>query len=333
MKYTKFINKNKNKILVISLISVIFISLAIYIFRPDLFNLKEKFSQVQDQVEKVQVQVQDLVKDLVQIPKDPTKDPAKDHIQDPTQDPTIQSIRICICMSATPNIYSYSKLSEYINRKYAEKHGYTFVMFYDTMTDRAPQWCKIQVLNKLLDTDMYDYIFWIDADAFFNNFDIGIQKIISDSKKDLIICDDIANSGRKDTLNSGTFIVKTTDWSKDFFKKLWSYKGPYLYKYFHEQTMMEQYLDKDHMDVRPAKEFNTEIGVQLKNNTLKDNYVIHLMAMTADFRVKYMSEWIKNHKDILEPDLKDTRKDLKDPKLGPKDLKIGPKSDPKDLKK
>ena len=35
------------------------------------------------------------------------------------------------------------------------------------MHDRAPQWCKIACINKLLNHSLthYDYIFWIDADA------------------------------------------------------------------------------------------------------------------------------------------------------------------------
>lgn len=206
--------------------------------------------------------------------------------------------KICICMNHTPNIFSYSKLAEKINREYANAHNYDFQIFEYNMSDRAPQWCKIQVINELLATNKYSYLFWIDADAFFNKHEIPLEEFITPGKN-IIVCDDIVNSGKPDTLNSGTFFVKCNKWSKKFFKQLWDYKGEYLYKYFHEQTILEHYLKNNLMNARkyikvePATLFNTEITVQLKDNSIHDNFIIHLMAMPADFREKFMKKWLE----------------------------------------
>lgn len=213
-------------------------------------------------------------------------------------------MKICICMSQTDNIKEYSSLTEKINKKYAKLHNYDFKMLNHIMTDRSPQWCKVKVVNECLEYN-YDYLFWIDADAFFNKHTIKLEEIINqDLDKNIIICDDIANSGRNNTLNSGTFFVKCNDWSKQFFKTLWEYDGNYKYDYFHEQTMIEKYLDDNFMDsqryisVRPAREFNTEINVQLNDNSIYDNFVIHLMGHTKDFRVQFINNWLQNNYEL-----------------------------------
>ncbi len=208
-------------------------------------------------------------------------------------------MKICICMSYTDNIKEYSLLTEKINREYANYHNYDFKVFHEVMIDRAPQWCKIKVVNELLKLDKYDYLFWIDADAFFNKKEQKLETIINDDLdngvNDVIICDDIMNSGKENTLNSGTFFVKCTDWSKDFFTMLWAYSGKYSYEYFHEQTMIENYIKdnimnaKEHISIKPCRLFNTEINVQLNDGSIYDNFIIHLMVMPTDFRVNFIN--------------------------------------------
>lgn len=211
--------------------------------------------------------------------------------------------KICICMSHTENIYEYSKLTERINKEYAIKHGYDFQIFNLEMKDRAPQWCKIDVINRLLDENdinKYEYLFWIDADAFFNKHDVRLETFITDSEKNIIICDDVPNSGKENTINTGTFFVKCNDWSKKFFKDLWNYDGEYLYKHFHEQTMIEHSINdnimdaKKYIEVKPASTFNSDIN-QIYDGSVKDTFLIHLMALSSEFRVEYINNWMKEN--------------------------------------
>ena len=215
---------------------------------------------------------------------------------------TSPSRKVCICMSANDAIKDYATLSEQINRRYANKHGYDFEMFDVTPTGRAPQWCKIQVVNDLLSRDKYDYIFWIDADAYFNKQDIPLDDIISQHPdKDVILCEDNINSGKSNTVNSGTFFVKCSPWSKAFFEHVWNYEGIYRQAHFHEQTVIEQYINQDimeskqHIIVKPCKTFNSIINVQIADGTLKDNFIIHLMAMKKEDRIEYMTEWLNSN--------------------------------------
>jgi len=211
--------------------------------------------------------------------------------------------KICIVMSHTENIYSYSKIAEYINKLYAYKHGYDFKIFNLVMKDRAPQWCKIDAINRVLNDQQskYDYLFWIDADAFFNNHNIPLDAFITDSNKNIIICDDIPNSTRPNTVNTGTFFVKCTEWSRDFFNQIWKYDGEYLYKHFHEQTIIDMCILQNFINIKekiivyPTNTFNSTFGKLWDKNYIRDNFILHIMAQSSDTRRAYMNEWlIKN---------------------------------------
>ena len=213
-------------------------------------------------------------------------------------------------MSYTENIKSYSDISRKINEIYANKYNYDIKIFNEIMTDRAPQWCKIKVIEKILNENDYKYIFWIDSDAFFNDHNIKIQDIIGNNiDKDVIICDDYVNSGIDSEIkvNTGTIIIKCTPWSKKFFNLLWNYKGIYLYTHFHEQKVLEEFIKKNVMNckqkilIRPCVEFNSEINHQINNNTLENNYVIHLMTLDTETRISYMKDWfIRNNLNSYE---------------------------------
>lgn len=209
--------------------------------------------------------------------------------------------RICICMNHTPEIYAYSKITEKINRAYARQNGYDFKIFNIKPTDRAPQWCKIEVINQLLENPKYDYLFWIDADAFFNKFDTRIEHIINQvPDKHLCVCDDIKNSGKPDTINTGTLLVKNSDWSKKFFKQVWNYDGQYRYDYFHEQTVIQNQVKSNSKEIQvfPATDFNTAVH-EIGQPIIYDRFVIHLMGSPKEFRVDFLSKWLEKNPDKI----------------------------------
>ena len=212
-------------------------------------------------------------------------------------------LKICVCMSHTENIYEYSKLTERINRAYCKKHGYDFEIFNVTPTDRAAQWCKVEVVQRLLGRDEYDYIFWIDADAFFSQQTIDLESRISDYTKDIIICSDDSNSGRIGSINTGTFFIKCTEWSKNFCKEWYEYTGKYLKEHYHEQSVLEYRInDKEfdrHVEIHPERHFNASI-TDFYNGTMSRHFVTHLMALDTKTRVNYITKWINENKFLLD---------------------------------
>lgn len=223
--------------------------------------------------------------------------------------PNIQ-YKICICMSYTDNIKEYARLSEQINKRYAMRHGYSFYVGNEDVAPykKAPQWSKILVLKKMLeDPNMMDvdYFFWIDADAIFHRQHIPIEHFIKKNPlADIIICDDIQNSNRMNSINTGTMIIRNSNWNRNFFRQLWNYNGPLNWDPFHEQTVMEHFMntDKDitpHITVLPGTAFNSYFEQLLTPKDLdkmvENNFVIHLMATEPSYRRDFLSVWLKKY--------------------------------------
>lgn len=57
-------------------------------------------------------------------------------------------------------------------RRYAERHGYEFIVGTGDAQGRPPAWAKVPLLRRLLDT--YDTVLWIDADAVILNGETDI---------------------------------------------------------------------------------------------------------------------------------------------------------------
>ena len=80
-------------------------------------------------------------------------------------------------------------ISKKINKEYCKYNNYNF-SYYDkipsNMKNRHPAWCKIYYLVEKMKDKKYDYIMWIDGDAFFCNKNVKIEKWIKNNS-DIII--------------------------------------------------------------------------------------------------------------------------------------------------
>lgn len=210
---------------------------------------------------------------------------------------------ICIVMAGDSGTVAYRNLSQEINQRYAQKHGYHFLYREnEALTDRAPQWIKIAVLIQLLSEKLpYTHFFWIDDDAFFNHHDLDLERFLRKyPDKKIILCSDDKNSGRKGSINTGTMFVENHPWCQSFLQNVWNYPSTHhLYQCCHEQTTMERLLQRqpslwEHIAVEPETSFNSYYG-QIQNQSLHYNFVIHLMATSPSFRFQYMRKWLSKH--------------------------------------
>jgi hypothetical protein len=117
-------------------------------------------------------------------------------------------------------------------RFYAAVHGYNFEIFKEEeFFGRHPQWAKIGLINAELNKNEFEWILWVDADAFF----ITAEKdILSETNlNDLNLVNHQALTdipigslpGVKLTVerpNTGVMLIKNSDWSKDFFDNAWN---------------------------------------------------------------------------------------------------------------
>ena len=103
-------------------------------------------------------------------------------------------------------------------KKYCEKWGYDFVFESENKTTISPYWYKIFLVNNLLKTDKYDYVFWMDSDTIINNFNIDLgEDILNKYDSDIFIASD---NIRYDVTNAGLFIVRNSQTGKKFVEDL-----------------------------------------------------------------------------------------------------------------
>ena len=151
---------------------------------------------------------------------------------------------ICVITFYTSN-YTIGRYTSVINDAYCKKNGYDFYLFTkipNRLKNRHPAWCKFYYLGKVISLKKYDYVMWIDADAFFCNDKIRIEKWITDEEKNFFICRDASYAYdkymfQKELVNTGVMIFKNTKWSEDLLHYLLINKD---FKNFYNQFPWDQ---------------------------------------------------------------------------------------------
>lgn len=103
----------------------------------------------------------------------------------------------------------------HVNHKYyASKHNYHYI-FDISPTLNSPFKNKIEKILELL--DLFEWVFWIDDDAFFLQYDKPLDQFIKGKEQyDLIFCKSPINEGNWTYLSSGNFFLKNTPKVKEF---------------------------------------------------------------------------------------------------------------------
>lgn len=217
-----------------------------------------------------------------------------------------QGKNVAIVTMYDNKIANYAHLSALINSMYAAKHGYEMVTIRKRISDRAPQWDKVLAVKEVMAQDTHEYIMWIDADAIFNDFDTDlVEKIIKPSmsdETDIIICDDTCNKPKelRDGSffpNTGTFVFRNSDWSKEFIENWWNNPGKKKFKKYHEQDQLKTMYEENVMGLQsklkllPARTMNScfeEIPNSKNINVRKGNtLIVHMMGTDNKIREKY----------------------------------------------
>ncbi|CAM9896373.1 unnamed protein product, partial [Hapterophycus canaliculatus] len=150
----------------------------------------------------------------------------------------------------------YSERSIANKKAYAALHGYDVVVATSADIDRSrpAAWSKLLVLNKHLGS--YDYVIFVDIDAFIMNPTFKLEWLLDVAKKqqqtggmdgwggkesDLIVTQDWNGP------NSGVVLIKNSDFSRWLLQEWWDQaqfvKGNYPFKY--EQRAMHYLLQTD----------------------------------------------------------------------------------------
>jgi|DewCreStandDraft_4_1066084.scaffolds.fasta_scaffold09618_3 hypothetical protein len=114
----------------------------------------------------------------------------------------------------------HANITRTVNKKYAEKHGYSFMFIPLSKNSSRQDWqmTQISILSRILQIRHPDYIFWIDDDAMVINPEHDIEMIISLSDEaDITLCRSLS----PDTaINMGVFLLKNTPFSRGLLEVL-----------------------------------------------------------------------------------------------------------------
>lgn len=132
----------------------------------------------------------------------------------------------------------YANITVPNKREYCQKHNYIFYNYNSIQEDWSPEWSKVIYCLKHLKE--HDWIFWSDADAMITNFNFKIENII-DENFDIIVSNDIGG------MNTGSFLIKNSEWSFNFLKQLYILRELFEKGISFSSNQRNQFTDQDAM--------------------------------------------------------------------------------------
>lgn len=195
-------------------------------------------------------------------------------------------MKVGVCMYFTKDIECYAKHTYELNLRYCKKHGYDLIHsnkpFYK---DRSPHWERLPLLLKHLPN--YDYLIWIDADAFFyEDAPSIIENVNFIFSKDKWL----------KTINTGIFVVKNTKFSIDFLK-IWAFDEK-LYQYslslpkWHDQNAIIYLYEHNVMNIKKKSKVYP-YGVLQRFVPDKHVPVYHMAGTSKEDRIKILETILK----------------------------------------
>jgi len=204
-------------------------------------------------------------------------------------------MKFCILMWYDENIASYGDINYEINKKYCDKNNIELIRCNERRhSTRHPAWERIPLILKYIND--YDYVMWIDADAFFYNDANNILDIIDDNiNYNFIFSNDIGNNN----INTGVYIVKNSQYSIDFLTR-WLYDED-LYKnnkhpYWWEQGVLIEMFNQNILDIKNNC-IIIDYGVLqhfFEDETIPNkSFIFHLAGRSREIRINHSLNYIK----------------------------------------
>jgi len=176
-------------------------------------------------------------------------------------------MKFAICMYYDEKIKQYADKCKYINQAWCNKNGYDFIFTNEKLINSShPSYNKLPfLLNTLIEKD-YDYLVWVDADAWFIK-DYKLDMFVS-SGKDFIFSGDIT-----DNINCGIFFVKNTQYTRDF---------------------LCEWINGKYKNINPAWWEQGKLTTMFNQNVLdiKNHCFIYRMGMLQNFKSPYETSLI-----------------------------------------
>lgn len=151
-------------------------------------------------------------------------------------------MKVCIVSGR----YPATKFDSSVNHKiYADKFGYDYINCNWPTKEENPYLNKIHYILSCI--DFYDYVIWVDDDAFFVDFDMDIMEYSPKEKNIMSICRSPSYKELKTFFSSGQFILKSCSLSKDFLIEVLSQELSHVEKWWSDDLGFYTKGDQDIM--------------------------------------------------------------------------------------
>jgi mannan polymerase II complex MNN10 subunit len=146
---------------------------------------------------------------------------------------------------------SYLHLSLKNKDHYSRRHGYDFITDFEAHSERGPVYWKFDMVERLVKTGKYDWIWWLDFDTLITDTGVRVADIITDEldkaenpdQVDYILTHDCNG------LNLGSFAVRGHERSLEFLRRALELrdeaKNGDEHKNYSEQDAMVELLKED----------------------------------------------------------------------------------------
>ena len=237
----------------------------------------------------------------------------KNRIQVVVKEDLTSAYKIAVVSAATENISYQYEYTNRIKKLYCDRFGVDYIFEKWNSDARVATNRKTEMIKKYIKS--YDYVVWMDADAWFNNFDVDIRTIIekwSDENTEIIVCRDHNNATADKAktmpwalINAGVLVVKNSElainmintWDdrkhdKDLQKTL---QG--MYPTLKDQPALCSLIlfDKDfssHVNIIPYTEMDFFPNANWTMQKLSDELVYHCVGATKNDHGKWMAHFV-----------------------------------------
>jgi hypothetical protein len=212
---------------------------------------------------------------------------------------SVVGLQICAVMWYDANIRSYADITLKINREYCKKYNIDLIVSGEkTYTNRHAAWEKLPLVLKYIKE--YDYVIWIDADAFFYKDAKNIRTIIEENINQPFI---FSNDKGNYNINSGVFIVKNTEYSINFLNK-WAYDNRLYIKNsfpgWWEQGVLIDMFKQNILDIQSNNIYYPygilqHFSIDPVESFMNKPYVLHMAGQSTETRVSISTDYFYRH--------------------------------------
>jgi galactosyl transferase GMA12/MNN10 family len=101
------------------------------------------------------------------------------------------------------------------HRLYARQHGYRYIFDSTPRFDKRTYMRKLEAILEYL--DLFDWLFWIDDDAYFTDFSVPLERFIDMApESDFIVCKSPSTKETFTRISSGQFLLRNTPVARRF---------------------------------------------------------------------------------------------------------------------